>query len=129
MDWMAYGINVLIVSSSWIAGIILGMFIVHMFRKIFKIESDEDDIEVSGSVSSDDLVDWDKSDKPYIPIKIMRDNGLYYGWFTNNDKFIGQSAKLDEVKLMARDHIIKQLGLRLEFKMERAPKAAAKAAK
>ena len=129
MDWMAYGINVLITSSSWIAGIILGTFIVHMFRKIFKINSDEDDIEVSGSVSSDDLVDWDKSDKPYIPIKIMRDNGLYYGWFTNNDKFIGQSAKLDEVKLMARDHIIKQLGLRLEFKMERAPKAAVKASK
>jgi hypothetical protein len=126
MDWALYSINVLVAASSWFVGIMIARLITRMF---FKSELDEDDIEVSGSVSSDDLVDWDKSDKPYIPIKIMRDNGLYYGWFTNNDKFIGQSSKLDEVKLMARDHIIKQLGLRLEFKMERAPKATSKASK
>jgi hypothetical protein len=124
MDYMAYGINVLVVASSWMIGIFLARFILRTF---FSIEPDAP--EITGSVSSDDLVDWDKSDKPFIPIKIMRENGLYYGWFTNNNKFIGQSAKLDEVKLMARDHIIKQLGLRLEFEMERTPKAAPKAAK
>ena len=125
MDYMAYGINVLVVASSWMIGIFLARFILRTF---FSIEPDGP-TEITGSVSSDDLVDWDKSDMPFIPIKIMRENGLYYGWFTNNNKFIGQSAKLDEVKLMARDHIIKQLGLRLEFKMERTPKAAPKAAK
>lgn len=125
MDYMAYGINVLVVASSWMIGIFLARFILRTF---FSIEPDGP-TEITGSVSSDDLVDWDNSDKPFIPIKIMRENGLYYGWFTNNNKFIGQSAKLDEVKLMARDHIIKQLGLRLEFEMERTPKAAPKAAK
>jgi hypothetical protein len=125
MDWMQYGINVLIVASSWMIGIFLARFILRTF---FSVDPDGEP-EIAGSVSSDDLVDWDKSDKPFIPIKIMRENGLYYGWFTNNNKFIGQSAKLDEVKLMARDHILKQLGLRLEFKMERTPKAAPKAAK
>ena len=126
MDYITYGINVLVVASSWMIGIFLARFIL---RKFFKVDPDGDESDIAGSISSDDLVDWDKSDKPFIPIKIMRDNGLYYGWFTNNDKFIGQSAKLDEVKLMARDHIIKQLGLRLEFKMERTPKPATKAAK
>jgi len=118
MDWMAYGINVLVVASSWMIGIFLARFILRTF---FSIEPDGP-AEIAGSVSSDDLVDWDKSDKPFIPIKIMRENGLYYGWFTNNNKFIGQSEKLDEVKLMARDHILKQLGLRLEFNMEKTPK-------
>ena len=126
MDYITYGINVLVVASSWMIGIFLARFILRTF---FKVDPDGDESDIAGSISSDDLVDWDKSDKPFIPIKIMRDNGLYYGWFTNNDKFIGQSAKLDEVKLMARDHIIKQLGLRLEFKMERTPKPATKAAK
>jgi hypothetical protein len=125
MDWMAYGINVLVVASSWMIGIFLARFILRTF---FSVDPDGP-TEIAGSVSSDDLVDWDKSDKPFIPIKIMRENGLYYGWFTNNDKFIGQSAKLDEVKLMARDHILKQLGLRLEFKMEKPAKIAPKAAK
>jgi len=118
MDWMAYVINILVVASSWMIGIFLARFILRAF---FSIEPDGP-AEIAGSVSSDDLVDWDKSDKPFIPIKIMRENGLYYGWFTNNNKFIGQSEKLDEVKLMARDHILKQLGLRLEFNMEKPPK-------
>lgn len=119
MDWMLYGINILVVASSWIIGILLARFIL---RKFFKVNPDGDESDIAGSISSDDLVDWDKSDKPFIPIKIMRENGLYYGWFTNNDKFIGQSEKIDEVKLMARDYIIKQLGLRLEFNMEKPSK-------
>lgn len=126
MDWMAYGINVLVVASSWMAGIFLARFVLRTF---FKVDPDGEQPEVAGSISSDDVVDWDKSDRPFIPIKILRENGLYYGWFTGNNKFIGQSAKLDEVKVMARDHIIKQLGLRLEFKMEKAPKPVPKASK
>jgi hypothetical protein len=125
MDWMAYGINVLVAASSWFLGIIIARIIISMFFK-----SDlEDAPEVAGSISSDDVVDWDQADRPFIPIKILRENGLYYGWFTGNNKFIGQSAKLEEVKVMARDHIIKQLGLRLEFKMEKPAKTATKAAK
>jgi hypothetical protein len=125
MDWMAYSINVFVAASSWMVGILIAHFLVRWFFKVDPVGESE----IAGSVSSDDVVDWDQADRPFIPIKILRENGLYYGWFTGNNKFIGQSAKLDEVKLMARDHIIKQLGLRLEFKVERTPKAAPKAAK
>lgn len=124
MDWMQYGINVLVAASSWFVGIMIARLIIRLFFKI-----DPDTADIQGSVSSDDVVDWDGSDRPFIPVKIIREHGQYYAWFTGNNKFIGQSPKLAEVKLMARDHIFKQLGLRLEFKVERGDKAPAKAAK
>jgi hypothetical protein len=126
MDWMQYGINVLVVASSWMIGIFLARFILRTF---FSIEPDGPAADIQGSVSSDDVVDWDDGDRPFIPVKIIREHGQYYAWFTGNNKFIGQSPKLSEVKLMARDHIFKQLGLRLEFKVERGDKAPAKASK
>ena len=114
MDWMLYGINILVVSSSWIVGILLARFIL---RKFFNVEPDGD--SELGTISGDDLLDFDKADMPYIPVRIIRENGLYYGWFTGNDKFIGQAKKVGDIHKMAHDHVMKQMGLRFEFVHEK----------
>jgi hypothetical protein len=114
MDYMAYGINVLVVASSWMVGIFLARYILRTF---FSIEPDGP-TEI-GSVSGDDLLDFDKADMPYIPVTIIRENGLYYGWFKGNNKFIGQAKKVGDIHKMAHEHVMKQMGLRFEFVREK----------
>jgi hypothetical protein len=105
--------NVLFYGVTWIIGAFLGDLV---YKKFIK-KHVEDDGEISGQISTDDIVDYDKDDRAYIPVKIVRIDGLYYGWFLNH-KFIGQAETVSEIQHITRDHIFKQLGLRLEFKEE-----------
>jgi hypothetical protein len=95
----------------WIIGIVIARWIVRKF-----IHTAEEPI---GSVSGDDVLDFDKADMPYIPVTIVRENGLYYAWFKGNNKFIGQAKKLADIHKMAHEHVMKQLGLRFEFVREK----------
>ena len=113
MDPVYYISNIILVASSWMAGIFVARY---LMRKFFKIDPDGPD--VVGSVSSDDLLDFDKAEKPFIPVKIINEEGVYYGWFSNNNKFIGQSKSVDELRVMAHEHLVKAFGLRFEFTEE-----------
>ena len=113
MDPVHYFANICLVASSWMAGIFFARFIM---RKFFGVNPDGP--EVVGSISSDDLMDIDKAEKPFIPVKIINEEGLYYAWFSNNNKFIGQSKSIDEVRVMAHEHLVKAFGLRFEFTEE-----------
>jgi len=114
MDTTSYIVNVLVVASSWIVGIMIARFVLRKFMSI-----DPDGMEAVGSTSSDDIVDFDKSDMPFIPVKVVRENGLYYAWFGGNDKFIGQAKKMDEIHKLTHEHVFKQIGLRFEFIREK----------
>lgn len=97
----------------WIIGVLIARWIVRKF-----VHSDND-AESIGKVSDDDVVDFDKADMPYIPVTIVRENGLYYAWFKGNNKFIGQAKKIGDIHKMAHEHVMKQLGLRFEFVREK----------
>ena len=113
MDPVHYIANIVLVASSWMAGIFFARF---LMRKFFKI--DPDGPEVVGSISSDDLLDFDDAEKAFIPVNIVHENGLYYGWFKNNNKFLGQTNSLEELRVMAHEHVLKAFGLRFEFTQE-----------
>ena len=113
MDPLLYVANIVIAASSWMAGIFVARY---LMRKFFKI--DPDGPEVVGSISSDDLLDFDDAEKAFIPVNVVHENGLYYGWFKNNNKFIGQAITIDEVRVMAHEHLVKAFGLRFEFTEE-----------
>jgi hypothetical protein len=113
MDPVHYIANIVLVASSWMAGIFFARF---LMRKFFKI--DPDGPEVVGSISSDDLLDFDDDEKAFIPVNIIKENGLYYGWFKNNNKFLGQTTSLEELRVMAHEHVLKAFGLRFEFTHE-----------
>jgi hypothetical protein len=121
MDWMAYGTNVLIAASSWFIGIVLARLVIRYF---FSSRSDGPEMVGSG-VTTDDVLAFDKSDIPFIPVKVSHEHGIYYAWFTNNDKFIGQAEKLDEIEMMAYKHLMKLVGLRMEFKQDGKEEATA----
>ena len=111
MEWTQYAFNVAVVASSWIVGIFIARFVI---RKFFGISPDGPEMMGSG-VTTDDVLDFDKADQPYIPVKISKENGLYYAWFTGNNKFIGQSEREEDIELMAYRHMMKMVGLRMEF--------------
>ena len=113
MDPVHYIANIVLVASSWMAGIFFARF---LMRKFFKI--DPDGPEIVGSISSDDLLDFDDDEKAFIPVNIIKENGLYYGWFKNNNKFLGQTTSLEELRVMAHEHVLKAFGLRFEFTHE-----------
>jgi len=113
MDPVHYIANIVLVASSWMAGIFFARF---LMRKFFKI--DPDGPEVVGSISSDDMLDFDDDEKAFIPVNIIKENDLYYGWFKNNNKFLGQTASIEELRVMAHEHVIKAFGLRFEFTEE-----------
>jgi hypothetical protein len=117
MDPVYYISNIILVASSWMAGIFVARFIM---RKFFKINPDGPEGEIAGTMSSGDILDFDDAERPYIPVKIMNEEGLYYAWFSNNNKFIGQSTSMEEVRIMAHEHVVKTLGLRFEFTEENA---------
>jgi hypothetical protein len=112
-------VDILITAGCWVLGAMLGEWLI---SKIKSFRSQENDPEIAGSISSDDLLDFDDAEKPYIPVNIVKENGLYYAWFTNNDKFIGQSKNTEELRVMAHEEVVKALGLRFEFKHERKAK-------
>jgi len=113
MDWIAYGINILVVASSWMIGIFIARYILRTF---FSIEPDGPEmLNTGGGVSTDDVLGFDKAELPYIPVKISHEHGLYYAWFANNQKFIGQAEKFEEIEMMAYQHLMKLVGLRMEF--------------
>jgi hypothetical protein len=97
----------------WIVGVMIARWIVRKF-----VHS-PDDVETLGAVSGDDVLDFDKADMPYIPVSIVRENGLYYAWFKGNNKFIGQAKKIGDIHKMAHEHVMKQMGLRFEFVREK----------
>jgi hypothetical protein len=115
---MEYLIYVLISALSWVAGIVIARW---SLKKFFGWV-DASEVEHTSSVSSDDIIDWDISERPFIPVKIIKEHGQYYAWFKSNDKFIGQADKLYELRQMAQDNVLKQIGLRLEFDIELKPK-------
>jgi len=114
MDPVHYIANIAVIASSWMAGIFLARY---LMRKFFKI--DPDGQEAIGSISDGDILDFDKAEKPYIPVKIIKENELYYAWFSNNDKFIGQSDSTEQLRVMAHEQVLKTLGLRFEFTQEK----------
>jgi len=113
MDPVHYIANIVLVASSWMAGIFFARF---LMRKYFNINPDGP--EVVGSISSDDMLDFDDADKAFIPVNIVKEDGLYYGWFKNNNKFLGQTTSVEELRVMAHEHVIKAFGLRFEFTHE-----------
>ena len=116
MDPIHYIANIALVASSWMAGIFVARY---LMRKFFKIDPDGPAVLNSGGgVSTDDVLDFDKAEMPYIPVKISREHGIYYAWFTNNDKFIGQAEKIEEIEMMAYKQLIKLVNLRMEFNIE-----------
>jgi hypothetical protein len=122
MDWIQYGANIVIVASSWMAGVFVARF---MLRKFFNVNPDGPAVLNSGGgVSTDDVLDFDKAEMPYIPVKISREHGIYYAWFTNNDKFIGQAEKIEEIEMMAYKHLMKLVNLRMEFNIEEEEKVS-----
>ena len=113
MDPVHYIANIVLVASSWMAGIFFARF---LMRKYFNINPDGP--EVVGSISSDDMLDFDDNEKAFIPVNIVKENDLYYGWFKNNNKFLGQTTSVEELRVMAHEHVIKAFGLRFEFTEE-----------
>ena len=117
MDLVQYIANIVLVASSWMAGIFIARF---LMRKFFKIDPDGPSGDATGTITTGDILDFDKADNPYIPVKIVNEEGLYYAWFSNNNKFIGQSKNVEELRAMAHEHLVKIVGLRFEFTEEEA---------
>ena len=117
MDWVPYATNVALAAASWFAGIMIARFVL---RRFFGAEPGTEMLNSGGGISTEDVLDFDKSDMPYIPVKVSKEHGLYYAWFTNNDLFIGQAEKMEEIEIMTYRHLLKLVKLRLEFKEEGA---------
>jgi len=118
MDIAQYAANILLVASSWMAGVFLARFIM---KKFFKVNPDGPEIlNHGGGISTDDVLGFDDAEMPFIPVKFSREHGLYYAWFKNNDKFIGQAETMEEIEMMAYKQLMKVVGLRMEFQEENA---------
>ena len=113
MDPVLYFANIAIVASSWMAGIFVARY---LMRKFFNINPDGDDGALGSS--TEDLMGVDESEKGYIPVRIVKEENLYYGWFSNNDRFFGQSSTVEELRVLAYEFVIKDFGLRFEFTHE-----------
>lgn len=115
MEKYIFLVDIIMYAGTWILGAMLGQWVVSKFT-FFK--NNLDSPEVVGSISSDDLLDFDEDEKAFIPVNIVNENGLYYGWFKNNNKFLGQTTSLEELRVMAHEHVLKAFGLRFEFTHE-----------
>lgn len=114
MDYTQYIINIAVVASSWMIGIFLARFVL---RRFFGVSPEGPEM-MGGGVTTDDVLAIDKAEMPYIPVKITKEHGIYYAWFTNNDKFIGQAEKVEELEMMAYRHLMKLVNLRMEIKVD-----------
>jgi hypothetical protein len=113
MELSQFAINVIVSATSWFIGIMIARFVLSRY---FGVSPDGPEILNSGGgVSTDDVLALDKSEMPYIPVKVSQEHGLYYAWFASNQKFIGQSEKMEEIEMMAYQHLMKLVGLRMEF--------------
>ena len=117
MSQMEFVVGVLVSAASWMIGIAIARFV--MRKYLGWGESSE---AQSAGVSTDDIVDFDKSERPYIPVRVVKEHGQYYAWFALNDSFIGQADKIEDLHRMTHESILKQVGLRLEFAVEKAPR-------
>lgn len=109
-------INIIVSACSWFIGIMIARFVL---RRYFGVSPDGPDVLNSGGgVSTDDVLQLDKAELPYIPVKVSQEHGLYYAWFANNQKFIGQAEGMQEIEMMAYQHLMKLVGLRIEFENE-----------
>jgi len=114
MDYTQYIVNIAVVASSWMIGIFLARFVL---RRFFGVSPEGPEM-MGGGVTTDDVLAIDKAEMPYIPVKITKEHGIYYAWFTNNDKFIGQAEKVEELEMMAYRHLMKLVNLRMEIKVD-----------
>jgi hypothetical protein len=114
MDYTQYIVNIAVVASSWMIGIFLARFVL---RRFFGVNPEGPEM-MGGGVTTDDVLAIDKAEMPYIPVKITKEHGIYYAWFTNNDKFIGQAEKVEELEMMAYRHLMKLVNLRMEIKVD-----------
>ena len=116
---MEYLITVIVSASAWVLGMLIGRLIIKTFF--------EKETENVISSTDDDLLEFDQTERPFIPVRVLKENGFYYAWFSVNDKFIGQSKNLDEIRLLSHESVLKQIGLRVELNQESVKKAKAKA--
>jgi hypothetical protein len=113
MELSQFAINVIVSATSWFIGIMIARFVLSRY---FGVSPDGPEmLNTGGGVSTDDVLGFDKAELPYIPVKISHEHGLYYAWFANNQKFIGQAEKFEEIEMMAYQHLMKLVGLRMEF--------------
>jgi hypothetical protein len=57
-------------------------------------------------------------------VKIIKENGLHYAWFTNNNLFAGQAVSDAEIRLTVQDHLLDQVGLKIAYAYEEPEKVA-----
>jgi hypothetical protein len=100
----------------WFSSSAFGYFVARWFCR--KFLDRDDDVVSLGTVSSDDIMDFSDDDKPFVPVKIVKENGLHYAWFTNNNKFAGQAVSDAEIRLTVQDHLLDQLGLKVAYVYE-----------
>ena len=100
----------------WFSSSAFGYFAARWFCRKF-MDKDDDDVVSLGTVSADDIMDF-SDDKPFVPVKIIKENGLHYAWFTNNNLFAGQAVSDAEIRLTVQDHLLNQLGLKVAYAYE-----------
>ena len=100
----------------WFSSSAFGYFAARWFCRKFLDKND--DVVSLGTVSSDDIMDFSDDDKPFVPVKIVKENGLHYAWFTNNNKFAGQAVSDAEIRLTVQEHLLDQLGLKVAYAYE-----------
>lgn len=97
-------------------GYFVGKILVAVTRAYFA--KDEEPVMI-GSVSGDDVLEFDKSEVPFIPVRIIKEHNQYYAWFSVNEKFIGQAATIEEIHKEAYEQVLRQMGLRCVFTQEK----------
>jgi hypothetical protein len=113
--------DVLMTAVQLVIAIGIGYFISKILIRVVGayLGKDEETV-VMGSVSGDDVLDFDKSELPFIPVRIIKEHNQYYAWFSVNEKFIGQATTIEEIHKTAYEQILRQMGLRCEFTQEKA---------
>lgn len=99
----------------WFSSSAFGYFAARWFCRKYL---DKSEAVALGSVSSDDVMDFGDDDEPFVPVKIVKENGLHYAWFTNNNKFAGQAISDNEIRLLVQEHLLDQLGLKVAYAYE-----------
>jgi hypothetical protein len=107
--------------DQYISTFIYAFCIIYFGWKIYNyFRGGEDSPVVEGNLSTDDVLDWDElTDQPIVPIRIVKEAGQYYAWFSNNDKFAGQGKSLAQAREATYLAIFKEMGLTVKFKQEK----------
>lgn len=107
----------------WFSSSAGGYFAARWFCRKY-LNKDTDAIQL-GSVSSDDVMDFSDDDEPFVPVKIVKEHGLHYAWFINNNKFAGQAESDTEIRLVVQKHLLDQLGLKVAYAYEESVETVA----